>query len=107
MPRASARRVARKIIALALTGTIVVVAVIVITAKRHAVVAPMCQVVAPSGHYGLTLDQAENAATIGAVGKADGLPDHAVTVALAAALQESELHNLNGGDRDSVGLLCS
>jgi len=29
---------------------------------------------------------------------------HAVTVALAAALQESRLHDLRSGDRDSVGL---
>jgi len=34
----------------------------------------------------------------------DGFPHHAVTVALAAALQESLLRNLPGGDRDSVGL---
>ena len=33
-----------------------------------------------------------------------GLPDHAVTIALATALQESELRNLTYGDRDSVGL---
>src|SRR5690606_17546897 len=31
-------------------------------------------------------------------------PERAVTVALATALQESELRNLPGGDRDSVGL---
>jgi hypothetical protein len=33
-----------------------------------------------------------------------GLPDHAVTIALATALQESKLQNLNYGDRDSLGL---
>jgi hypothetical protein len=33
-----------------------------------------------------------------------GLPDHAVTVALATALQESKLHNYPFGDRDSLGL---
>ena len=38
------------------------------------------------------------------MGERLGLPDHAVTVALAAALQESELQNLAGGDRDSSGL---
>jgi hypothetical protein len=54
--------------------------------------------------YPLALDQAANATTIAAVGKQLGLPDHAVTVALAAALQESELHNLPGGDLDSLGL---
>ena len=39
-----------------------------------------------------------------AVGKRLGLADHAVTIALAAALQESNLHNLGHGDRDSLGL---
>jgi hypothetical protein len=50
------------------------------------------------------IDQAENATTITAVARQLGLPDHAVTVALAAALQESRLHNLHYGDRDSLGL---
>ena len=45
-----------------------------------------------------------NAATIAAVGLTRGMPDRAIVVALATALQESELVNLAGGDRDSVGL---
>lgn len=58
------------------------------------------------GHPALSLDyeQAQNAATIAAVGHRLGLPDHAVTIALATALQESRLHNLQYGDRDSLGL---
>ena len=54
--------------------------------------------------YSLTAEQARNAATVAAVGIRMGLPDHAVTVALAAALQESKLRNLSFGDRDSLGL---
>ena len=57
-----------------------------------------------SGEVSLTLDQMANAATIGAVGIRRGVPERAVTVALATALQESKLNNLDGGDRDSVGL---
>ncbi|MDP9101768.1 MAG: hypothetical protein M3N21_06425 [Actinomycetota bacterium] len=38
------------------------------------------------------------------MGKRLGLPDHAVTVALVTALQESGLRNLRFGDRDSLGL---
>jgi hypothetical protein len=52
----------------------------------------------------MDLDQGANAATIAAVGKRLGMVDHAVTVALAAALQESKLRNVNYGDRDSLGL---
>jgi hypothetical protein len=54
--------------------------------------------------YSLSPDQAQNAAIIAAVAYKKGLPDHAVTVALAAALQESELRNLTYGDLDSLGL---
>lgn len=62
--------------------------------------APSCV----AGEYLIDLEQAANAATIAAVGKRKGLPNHAITVALAAALQESKLRNLRYGDRDSLGL---
>ncbi|WP_326610508.1 hypothetical protein OIE62_27750 [Streptomyces scopuliridis] len=54
--------------------------------------------------YEMTPEQAENAATIAAVGTTRGLPERAVTIALATALQESALRNLDHGDRDSLGL---
>jgi hypothetical protein len=67
--------------------------------------APACTVVsATAGTYSLSPEQAQNAAIIAAVAFSKGLPDHAVTVALATSLQESELRNLPYGDRDSVGL---
>lgn len=56
------------------------------------------------GTVSLDGDQMANAATIAAVGIRRGLPERAVVVALATALQESKLSNLAGGDRDSVGL---
>jgi hypothetical protein len=55
-------------------------------------------------NYGLDLAQARNATTIAAVGKRLGLPDHAVSIALATAYLESGLHNISYGDRDSLGL---
>ncbi|XMS41354.1 hypothetical protein ACLF6K_16940 [Streptomyces xanthophaeus] len=54
--------------------------------------------------YEMTPEQAANAATIAAVGISKGLPDRAVTIALATAMQESSLRNLDHGDRDSLGL---
>ncbi|WP_134662595.1 MULTISPECIES: M23 family metallopeptidase [unclassified Amycolatopsis] len=45
-----------------------------------------------------------NAATIVAVGKRMNVPEQGWVVAVAAALTESRLKNLNDGDRDSVGL---
>jgi hypothetical protein len=52
----------------------------------------------------LSTEQAENAATIAAVGVGRGLPARAVSIALATAFQESKLENLDHGDRDSLGL---
>jgi hypothetical protein len=63
-----------------------------------------CRVQLQQSTYSLDLEQAEHATTIAAIGKRLGLANHAVTVALAAALQESNLHNLAHGDRDSLGL---
>ena len=52
----------------------------------------------------LSPEQAVNAATIAVVAEQRALPARAVTIALAAAYQESELYNLDYGDRDSLGL---
>jgi hypothetical protein len=65
---------------------------------------PICTVTGGDTPYELNLEQAAHATTIAAVGKQLGMPDHAVSIALAAALQESKLHNIDYGDRDSVGL---
>lgn len=54
--------------------------------------------------YRLSPEQASNAATISAVGTSRGMPERAVTIALATALQESALRNIDHGDRDSLGL---
>src|SRR3954468_5817002 len=52
----------------------------------------------------LSTDQAQNASAIAAVAVRRGLPARAVSIALAAAFQESKLQNLTYGDLDSVGL---
>ncbi|MCW2833493.1 MAG: hypothetical protein JWN68_1446 [Nocardioides sp.] len=52
----------------------------------------------------LSLEQAENAALITAIAVQRGLPARAASIALATAYQESDIINLDYGDRDSVGL---
>jgi hypothetical protein len=52
----------------------------------------------------LTDEQARNATLISAISIRRGMPAHAATIGLAAALQESKLYNVRGGDRDSLGL---
>ncbi|MEU9555903.1 heavy metal transporter [Streptomyces fumanus] len=54
--------------------------------------------------YEFTPEQAVNAATITAVGTTRDLPERAMAIALATALQESALRNIDHGDRDSLGL---
>lgn len=73
--------------------------------------APRCTVRAADGlaggegsSYSMTPEQAGYAATIAAVGTAKGMPERAVTIAMATAIQESSLRNLDHGDRDSLGL---
>jgi len=63
-----------------------------------------CTLTADGSSYHLDREQVTNAQTIAAEASTLGMSHHAVTVALAAALQESRLHNLRSGDRDSVGL---
>lgn len=60
--------------------------------------------VLPASGPSLSAEQRGNAATIVAVGRSLGVPEHGIVVALAAAMQESSLRNLPHGDRDSVGL---
>lgn len=61
---------------------------------------------APTGGVHTTLDaeQTTNATTIVSVGVREHVPRRGLLVALVAAAQESNLHNLPGGDADSVGL---
>ena len=52
----------------------------------------------------LDLSQARYAGLITAIAVERGMPARAASIALAAAYQESNLENLDGGDRDSAGL---
>ena len=52
----------------------------------------------------LDASQRQNAATIIGVARGMGAPPRAWLIALATAMQESTLNNINYGDRDSLGL---
>ncbi|GAA2100463.1 C40 family peptidase [Streptomyces albiaxialis] len=56
------------------------------------------------GKTGLNAHQIRNAQTIIAVGQKNQVPTRGQVVAIVAALQESNLTNHPGGDRDSIGL---
>jgi hypothetical protein len=63
-----------------------------------------CQVGSGTNAVSLDPQQASIASTIAGVAVSERLPGRAVTVAYAAAMQESHMHNLDYGDRDSVGV---
>ena len=52
----------------------------------------------------LDLEQARHAALVASVSVRRGMPARAATIALATAYQESDLRNVEYGDRDSLGL---
>jgi cell wall-associated NlpC family hydrolase len=59
---------------------------------------------ATEGSSGYSTEQMANAATIVAVGKQMQVPEQGWVIAIATAIQESTLRNLDHGDRDSLGL---
>jgi hypothetical protein len=100
------RVVRRSIVVLVAIGVLVTVTAIGVrswlTGKLPMTQSASCDVL--NSPYSLSTEQAANAATISAIATARELPPRAVTIALAAALQESKLINIEYGDRDSVGL---
>ena len=94
--------------AAALSIVVVVVAGVAVWAHRSPTkvlpAGPPCRANVAGSIYRLDAEQAAVATTVAGVGKRLGMPDHAVTVALATGLQESGLRNLDHGDRDSLGV---
>ncbi|MFI6129443.1 M23 family metallopeptidase [Micromonospora sp. NPDC051141] len=66
---------------------------------------PSQQPAGGSGQVGRwNVEQVGNAAQIVAVGRQHGVPARGWVIAVATAMVESDLRNLRGGDRDSLGL---
>ncbi len=91
--------------------TIVLLAVLFVgylAITRHPAVVPRptgCSADAPDGEgWQLAVSQASIAATIAGVADRRAMPERALTIAYATALQESDLANLPYGDLDSVGV---
>ena len=98
------RRLAGVAIVTVLAAALVVAAVIGL--RSVGVIGPSERCVAEVDGVTVSLDleQSRHAALIAAVATARGLPARAITIALATAYQESDLRNVDYGDRDSLGL---
>jgi cell wall-associated NlpC family hydrolase len=95
----------------AISAPMIVVAAIATVAGAIATApdtsAPICAVGpggAPVNTSNLSSAQLANAQIIAQVGVSMGVPAPGETIAIATALQESDLQNLDYGDRDSLGL---
>lgn len=102
---ASARRRARRAAVAVVLLAAVLIGYLAIT--RHPAVQRQtaCFAEAPGGQgWQLEVSQAAIAATIAGVADRRAMPDRALTIAYATALQESDLANLPYGDLDSVGV---
>ncbi|WP_242659073.1 hypothetical protein [Thermostaphylospora chromogena] len=103
------RRFSRGAITIAVIVIVLAVAItagvyVLLQRAKPFVAGENCQVTTPRGSLTLEIEQAEIAATIAAVAERRRLPQRAVVIAYATALQESKMLNLPFGDRDSVGI---
>jgi len=89
------------VVALAVAGV-----ALLLTTKHVPLITEPTACIVSDGHQDLQLSvgQAGIAATIAGVAAHRDMPIRAVTIAYAAALQESKLANLDYGDRDSLGV---
>ncbi|WP_115787960.1 hypothetical protein [Arthrobacter silvisoli] len=100
------RRTLTLLLALALAAG-AVYAVTTVLQRSETLVTERCTAVVGTASFELATDQAANAALITSVAVRRGLPPRAATIALATAMQESKLRNIDYGDQagpDSRGL---
>jgi hypothetical protein len=86
---------------------LIIAALAIFRAKHHLFQGPAgsgCVVSGGRFRWPLDTGQASIAATIAGVAAQRAMPERAVAIAYAAALQESYLEDLRYGDRDSVGI---
>jgi hypothetical protein len=104
VPRQTRRRRRGTAVTLLVLLALAITAYIVVKQVKPILMGSGCEADAHGQSMPLDPEQASIAATIAGVAQDEALPPDAVTVAYAAALQESKLHNLDYGDRDSVGV---
>jgi hypothetical protein len=96
-----------RVAATAIVVAVALCVVYLVTTKRVPLIPAQptsCTAAADKEQVPLSVSQAGIAATIAGVAAAHDLPERAVTIAYAAALQEAKLTNPDYGDRDSVGV---
>ena len=108
MPPARRRRTSVLLLGAAAAAAVLLYLLVLATERdEDRPVRERCSATVSGASWSLNPDQAANASTITAVAVARGLPPRAASIALATAVQESGLRNLDYGDNagpDSRGL---
>jgi len=86
--------------ALLVAGTLVAI----VLTDRQPVRGEYCTADVGATHAQIDVEQARWVTLMSAIAQRRGLPPRATTIAIATAFQESRIHNIDYGDRDSVGL---
>lgn len=103
-PRSGRRRTVVTALLVALAAGLVFAAYIGVRGVVSNFGGPKCRATALGQSVTFDPDQMNHAATIVAIASKRGLPARAATIAVATAIQESKLRNVQYGDRDSLGL---
>lgn len=78
--------------------------VAIVLTDRQPVRGEYCTADVGATHAQIDIEQARWVTLMSAISQRRGLPPRATTIAIATAFQESRIHNIDYGDRDSVGL---
>ena len=92
----------RWFVALGLLASIVLVSTVL--RDRTPARSEFCVAEVGSERARIDLEQGRWTALMAAMAQRRGLPPRATTIAIATAFQESKIHNIDYGDRDSLGL---
>ena len=88
-----------------LAGLVVAAVLVAIVVRdREPVRSEYCVAEVGKTRAQIDIEQARWTTLMAAISQRRGLPPRATTIAIATAFQESKIHNLDYGDRDSVGL---
>lgn len=89
-----------------LVGALVVAGTLIgiVLTDREPVRGEYCTADVGATHAQIDMEQARWTTLMAAIAQRRGLPPRATTIAIASAFQESRIHNIDYGDRDSVGL---
>jgi hypothetical protein len=103
-PRSTRQRSGAAVLVVLVVGVVATASWLGAQHLLQVVAREQCRVAVGTEVHEWAPDQASNAAAITAISIKRGLPPRAASIAIATAMQESKVRNVQFGDRDSLGL---